>query len=100
MIITPISGINLSDELTKTTKAQSSADVFVSFKEVLNNAVNNVNSTDAVTKQDAIKVASGQADDLHTIMIDAAKADLALQTLVQVRNKALEAYSEIMRITL
>jgi len=62
--------------------------------------IEQVNTTDAAAKEGAIKVATGQSDDLHTFMIEAAKADLALQTLVQIRNKALEAYSEIMRITL
>ncbi len=45
-------------------------------------------------------IATGQSDDLHTLMIDTAKADLALSTLVQVRNRALESYNEIMRMSL
>jgi flagellar hook-basal body complex protein FliE len=49
---------------------------------------------------DTIKLATGNIDSLHTLTIDLAKAELAVQTLVQVRNKALDAYNEIMRITL
>lgn len=70
------------------------------FKDILSNAINAANETDAQAKADQIAVATGQSDDLHTLMIDVAKADLALQTLVQLRNKALDAYNEIMKITL
>jgi len=37
---------------------------------------------------------------LHTAMINAAKADITLQAAVQIRNKLLDAYNEIMRINL
>jgi flagellar hook-basal body complex protein FliE len=100
MAITPVSGINLSQAIRKSVQAEAPADSFVSFGDMLSSAVRQVNITDGIAKQDAVKIATGQADDLHTIMIDSAKADLAVQTLVQVRNKALDAYTEIMRMTL
>lgn len=100
MSVTPVGAINLSQELIKAFRTENNQDSFVSFNDVLNNVIEQASITDEATKQDAIKVATGQADDLHTIMINSAKADLALQTLVQVRNKVLDAYNEIMRITL
>ena len=45
-------------------------------------------------------LASGQAPDLHSVTIAAEKATLSFQLAVQVRNKALEAYQEIMRMQL
>jgi flagellar hook-basal body complex protein FliE len=100
MTIPPISGINLTSELTKISQTNNTSDSFVSFGDVLNNMIDQVNVTDQTSKQDMVNLATGQTDDLHTVMMDSAKADLALQTLVQVRNKALDAYTEIMRITL
>jgi len=50
--------------------------------------------------QDTYNLATGKTDDMHTIMINAAKADMALQTMVQLRNKIVEAYTEVMRINL
>ncbi|MGI6731910.1 MAG: flagellar hook-basal body complex protein FliE [Anaerovoracaceae bacterium] len=70
------------------------------FKEILQDMVQNVEDTEAVTKMDAYNLAMGNMDDMHTMMINAAKADIALQTMVQIRNKVLEAYSEIMRTNL
>jgi flagellar hook-basal body complex protein FliE len=62
--------------------------------------VQNVEATEAVTQEDAYNLSIGNMDDMHTLMINAAKADVALQTMVQLRNKFLEAYSEIMRTNL
>jgi len=71
-----------------------------SFTDILKNAMENMEQTEAVAKNDEMLVATGQVDDLHTVVIDAAKAELALTMFVQVRNKALEAYNEIMNISL
>lgn len=96
--INSLSSITSLKSIIKTNEIQD--DVFIPFKEVLSQAIDNVNETDAQNTKNMVDIALGQADNLHQIMIDSAKADLALQTLVQVRNKALDAYNEIMRITL
>ncbi|MFA5636093.1 MAG: flagellar hook-basal body complex protein FliE [Anaerovoracaceae bacterium] len=70
------------------------------FKAVFEQLIDKVEETEAVTKIDAYKLSIGETDDLHTMMINAAKADIALQTMVQLRNKILDAYSEVMRINL
>jgi len=70
------------------------------FKEILQDVINNVEETEAVTEMDAYKLSIGEMDDMHTMIINAAKADVALQTMVQLRNKFLDAYSEIMRTSL
>jgi flagellar hook-basal body complex protein FliE len=73
-----------------------------SFADILGTMVGAVNETDAATKNDSFDLAMGFTDmqDLHTIEINAIRADLALRTMTSVRNKVLEAYSEIMRITI
>lgn len=70
------------------------------FKDIFQGLITNVEETEAVTKEDAYKLSIGQTDNLHDMMINAAKADIALQTMVQLRNKVLEAYNEIMRINI
>lgn len=57
-----------------------------------------VAETDLVQKQ--YLLATGQIDDAHQVPIAAAKAELATSILVQVRNKAVESYNELMRINL
>jgi flagellar hook-basal body complex protein FliE len=46
----------------------------------------------------AVKAATGELTDVHDYMIASAQAGLATQLTVAVRNKAIEAFSEIMRL--
>jgi flagellar hook-basal body complex protein FliE len=44
--------------------------------------------------------ATGQSTNVHRVMMAAENASLSFQLVVQVRNKALEAYQEMMRMQL
>jgi flagellar hook-basal body complex protein FliE len=44
------------------------------------------------------QLASGQNKDIHNTMVDMEKAGVAFQLTMQVRNKVLEAYQEVMRM--
>lgn len=68
------------------------------FKDVFKEAVNNVKQTDdEVTKQQYL-LATGQTDDVHNLTIAATKAQLSVDYMVQLRNRAMESYGELMRI--
>jgi flagellar hook-basal body complex protein FliE len=43
-------------------------------------------------------MATGESKELHEVMIAVEKASISFQFLTQVRNKAVEAYQEIMRM--
>jgi flagellar hook-basal body complex protein FliE len=79
-----------------TTTAATETGVAGDFQNILNDVINNVEETEAVTKVDAYNLSIGNMDDMHTMMINTAKADVALQTMVQLRNKVLEAYQTVM----
>jgi flagellar hook-basal body complex protein FliE len=99
MNIEPISSISPMSSIFKQSNANSvSGDN--GFKDILSQLVQNVNETDRVSQEDIVKMVSGNADDLHTVMINSEKAELATLALVQVRNKILDAYNEIMRVNL
>lgn len=101
-----ISSINTTEVLnsllenTNMNPAKEADTSVIPFADVLQDAVSNVYETDKAVQNDALKIATGETDSLHTLTIDMAKADLAIETLVQVRNKALDVYKEIMNITL
>lgn len=68
------------------------------FADMLGNALNQVNEAQVKSDHAAEKLANGQADDLHNVMIAAEKATITLRTAVEFRNKAVEAYQRIMRM--
>ncbi|NDO46387.1 flagellar hook-basal body complex protein FliE [Clostridium sp. ASF356] len=70
------------------------------FADVFQNAINDVITTEDEYQKAKYMLATGQTDDAHTEPIAGAKAQLSVDLLVQLRNKALEAYNEIMRINL
>ncbi|HLR22194.1 MAG TPA: flagellar hook-basal body complex protein FliE, partial [Pseudogracilibacillus sp.] len=43
-------------------------------------------------------LAEGKIDNLHDVMISAQKANIKIETAVEVQQKALDAYNEIMRM--
>ena len=45
-----------------------------------------------------MKLATGEIEDISQVTIAAEKAAINLQLAIQVRNKALDAYQEIMRM--
>lgn len=71
-----------------------------SFGNFLTDALGKLNNLEQTNQKDSVALATGQTDNLHQIMIDTQKTELSLQFAVQIRNKAIDAYNEIMRITL
>ncbi|MDR3295271.1 MAG: flagellar hook-basal body complex protein FliE [Clostridiales Family XIII bacterium] len=80
--------------------AQESAPYQSSFRTVFEGLINDVEQTEAIAELDSYNLSIGALEDPHTALINAAKAELTLSTMVQIRNKVLDAYSEIMRINL
>jgi len=68
------------------------------FGDYLKEAVNSTN--DAIVKAENIsnQFAAGNIDDIHQVLVEVEKADIALQFTLQVRNKMMDAYNEIMRM--
>lgn len=70
----------------------------ISFADFLNNAVSEVNNLQVESEELNEAFAMGKNDNIHQVMIAAEKADMALQFTIQIRNKVLEAYQEIIRM--
>lgn len=62
---------------------------------------NELYKVDALQKNadvSSIELATGQTQDLHTVMVALEKASLSLGLTIEVRNKVLDAYNQIMRM--
>lgn len=69
------------------------------FANTLKNAISSVNEQQLTSDTMTNKLITGQDVDLHEVMISAQKASITLNTTIEVRNKVIEAYQEIMRMT-
>lgn len=71
----------------------------VDFGEKLKAAIDQVNNAQQTAQGLSRDFVSGQSDtDLHEVMISLQKANVSFQSMVQVRNKLVTAYQEIMNM--
>lgn len=68
------------------------------FGDTIKKAISEVNELQSNADQVATKLASGDAVEIHQAMIEMQKASTALQFTIQVRNKIIDAYHEVMRM--
>jgi len=71
-----------------------------SFGDVLAEAIRKVEQEQQTANDMAVKLAAGEVEDIAQVMIASERASLSLNLAVQVRNKVIEAYQEIMRVSL
>ena len=71
-----------------------------SFANTLKDAIASVNNQQVQSDAMTNKLINGEDVDLHEVMITAQKASVTLNATMEVRNKAIEAYQEIMRMTI
>lgn len=69
------------------------------FGQVLQNSIDKVNQTQQKAEQMAEKIAAGDtSQNLHEVMIALQTASVSFQEMVQVRNKLVTAYQDVMNI--
>ena len=65
------------------------------FGQIFNSMIQNVKDTDAEFTQAQYLLATGQLDNPAQLSLAAYKNEIAVNLLVQLRNRALEAYNEL-----
>ncbi len=92
----PVGGIKRTD--TNKTANQPEGGAGASFGDAMIKALGQVNKLQQQADDMAVKLATGDVEDVHKAMIAMNKARLAFDFTLQVRNKVIEAYQEIMRM--
>ncbi|KAB3535887.1 flagellar hook-basal body complex protein FliE [Alkaliphilus pronyensis] len=69
-----------------------------SFSSLFMEAVKNADKLSKTSEDYTVKLAAGEVDSLHEVMIAAQKSEVALQLVIEIRNKVLDAYREITRM--
>lgn len=100
MQISAISGVNggLSQAFPASATQASQQAPTEGFGKMLEDMVGQVNQLQQGADQSIQGLATGQGQGLHEVMLAVQKASISFQFLTQVRNKAVDAYQEIMRM--
>ena len=68
-----------------------------SFENLLKDSIQEVNAEQKVAEKALADMATGQIKDIHQAAIAIGKAETSMKVMLEVRNKAISAYKEILR---
>lgn len=70
------------------------------FGKVIQRFIQDTNAQQVQADKSVELLATGQSDSVHETMLALTKADLSLRVFMEVRNKVIDAYQEVMRMQL
>ena len=85
--------LDKTNEIKNKSNPQNGEDFF----SVLKDTINEVNDTQIKAEEASTSIATGSVKDLHQAAIAIDKAEISMKMMLEVRNKALSAYKEILR---
>jgi flagellar hook-basal body complex protein FliE len=80
---------------TEQAKAAGATDPSGGFGSMLSDAIGHLQQTQDAAAQQAQALATGETQDVSSVVAAVQEASLSMQLAAQVRNKAVEAYSEL-----
>ena len=98
MDISKIAGIQGIESPSLSKFSESKGPESDSFSSFLDKSINDVNDMLVDADKKGTELAVGKSENLHEAMISMEKAETALKLLVQVRNKAMDAYNQIIQM--
>lgn len=99
MNIAPISGLSSVSSMLSQQSTTSSTNSTSMFKDLYDGLISNVNTTDSAFQGDIVKAAEGELDNPQQLTIDSSKANIALQLVSNVRNEAISAYNDVIKMS-
>jgi flagellar hook-basal body complex protein FliE len=82
----------------RTQAEQGGSQPTVTFGDTLKSFIADVNTLQAQAGKAVQEFSSGEAVEVHDVMVAAEKARTSFDLLLEVRNKTIDAYRELMRI--
>lgn len=71
----------------------------LSFEDMLSDSIKRVNSLQLEAETKVRNLAIGEAEDISEVVLASSRADTALRLVMEIRNKFLDAYQALSRIT-
>ena len=97
--INPVGPIREQGAIEKTQGVKPQEDA-PSFAATLKGFLKDVNSMQIKADESIEKMAAGEITDVHQVMTTVEEANVAFNMMMEIRNKVMDAYQEVMRIRL
>ena len=68
------------------------------FKNLVGDMVNDFNKAQNQAADEVAKLAAGKSDNVHQVMISLGKAEVSFNYMLEVRNRLLDAYKQVMQM--
>lgn len=88
-------GLGKALDLKGSTNTKNSSET--SFENILDNSLKELNETQVKADKAIADLATGEVKDLHQAAIAISKAETSMKLMLEIRNKAINAYKEITR---
>ncbi|HAJ79840.1 MAG TPA: flagellar hook-basal body complex protein FliE [Fibrobacteres bacterium] len=98
--INSVGSIGSSLSTDKTFKTQDTQKNVPSFKDTLSSFMQDVNSMQNKADESIKKMAAGEITDVHQVMTAVEEASTAFNMMMEIRNKVMDAYQEVLRMRL
>lgn len=95
----PIQGVGAAAGIPGITRGVSPVDGG-EFHSVFQDAVQRVDSFQKDAAHSIERLLSGESEEVHSTVLAAQKAELSLELFLQMKNKVVQAYQEVMRMQL
>lgn len=99
-MINPVSELHLPVLENSKASVKDENNIFEEFYQVAINLIEDTNKLELESDQKSLDFAMGKDVNIEDVLIAQEKANILLQFTIQVRNKAVESYKEIMRMPL
>jgi flagellar hook-basal body complex protein FliE len=96
MLVEPVSGISSGSFFSGALTNKETA----SFEKLLNNEIKQIDASIEKADTDVRKLAVGETDNIHQVMLSVSKAQTSFELAVQIRNRVVEGTQELLRMSI
>ena len=96
MLIEPISGLPSGSFFSSSVSNKELG----SFEKLLNSEIKQIDASIAKADTEVRKLAVGEIDNIHQVMLSVSKAQTSFELAVQIRNKVVEGAQELLRMSI
>jgi flagellar hook-basal body complex protein FliE len=99
MAINPINiGGIAAPSVTRAAPAKPAAGNDLPFADMVSNLIKDTSQQQGAVDQSLEQLITGKSDSIHDVVLAASRADLSFRLVMEIRNRLISSYQEIMRM--